>query len=214
MIPAESRMREIRTSGSTSRGVETDLWETNYAPLRKRAENAASPKGTAPAPDSTVIRGFRSLRYQRADEDRLRKASWLSPVTQDSCVLRYIGPLWKGVRHHGATPTLRKPIQAPAVRNACKGLAPVMAPFQVLLRVSSLADRSESLEYLSQCMLHASSQLFQFLAPFLADPPGPRHDGHVAGDPGNEDGRTGTRIVTAVGRAVESGGVGRIAELG
>ena len=25
MIPAESRMREIRTSGSTSRGVETDL---------------------------------------------------------------------------------------------------------------------------------------------------------------------------------------------
>ena len=27
MIPAESRMREIRTSGSTSRGVETDLWE-------------------------------------------------------------------------------------------------------------------------------------------------------------------------------------------
>ncbi len=54
VIPTESRMRETRTSGSEGRGVETDLWETNYAPPRKRAEDAAYPKGTAPAPDSTV----------------------------------------------------------------------------------------------------------------------------------------------------------------
>ena len=27
MIPLESRMRDIRTSGSEGRGVETDLWE-------------------------------------------------------------------------------------------------------------------------------------------------------------------------------------------
>jgi hypothetical protein len=51
----------IRAATYDEQGLETDLWETNYAPLRKRAENAASPKGTAPAPDSTAIQAISVL---------------------------------------------------------------------------------------------------------------------------------------------------------
>ena len=54
MIPAESRMREIRTSGSTSRGVETDLSGAGLSTTAKAMEpQAPDPTGTAPPPDST-----------------------------------------------------------------------------------------------------------------------------------------------------------------
>ena len=48
MIPTESRMREIRTSGSTSRGVETDLLGAGLSTEAKATENAPDPTGTAP----------------------------------------------------------------------------------------------------------------------------------------------------------------------
>ena len=54
MIPAESRMREIRTSGSTSRGVETDLLGAGLSTGAKAMDpKAPDPTGTAPPPDST-----------------------------------------------------------------------------------------------------------------------------------------------------------------
>ena len=56
MIPAESRMREIRTSGSMSRGVETDLLGAGLSTGAKAMEpKAPDPTGTAPPPDSTCV---------------------------------------------------------------------------------------------------------------------------------------------------------------
>ena len=43
MIPAESRMREIRTSGSTSGGVETDRMGAGLSTKRKRGQEAPDP---------------------------------------------------------------------------------------------------------------------------------------------------------------------------
>ena len=43
MIPAESRMREIRTSGSTSGGVETDRMGAGLSTKRKRGQDAPDP---------------------------------------------------------------------------------------------------------------------------------------------------------------------------
>ena len=42
-IPAESRMREIRTSGSTSGGVETDRMGAGLSTKRKRGQEAPDP---------------------------------------------------------------------------------------------------------------------------------------------------------------------------
>ena len=43
MIRAESRMREIRTSGSTSGGVETDRMGAGLSTKRKRGQDAPDP---------------------------------------------------------------------------------------------------------------------------------------------------------------------------
>ena len=43
MIPTESRMREIRTSGSTSGGVETDRMGAGLSTKRKRGPHAPDP---------------------------------------------------------------------------------------------------------------------------------------------------------------------------
>ena len=43
MIPAESRMREIRTSGSMSGGVETDRMGAGLSTKRKRGQEAPDP---------------------------------------------------------------------------------------------------------------------------------------------------------------------------
>ena len=43
MIPTESRMREIRTSGSTSGGVETDRMGAGLSTKRKHGPNAPDP---------------------------------------------------------------------------------------------------------------------------------------------------------------------------
>ena len=44
------------------------------AKARRRRNTHRTPKGTAPPPDPTVIQAFGAPRYQRADEDQLRKA--------------------------------------------------------------------------------------------------------------------------------------------
>ena len=62
MIPAESRMREIRTSGSTSGGVETDRMGAGLSTKRKRGqEKHRTLPGTAPPPDSTITRRTETL---------------------------------------------------------------------------------------------------------------------------------------------------------
>ena len=43
MIPTESRMREIRTSGSTSGGVETDRMGAGLSTKRKHGPDAPDP---------------------------------------------------------------------------------------------------------------------------------------------------------------------------
>lgn len=43
MIPAEDRMRETRTPGSTSRGAETDPWESGLSAEARVTENAPDP---------------------------------------------------------------------------------------------------------------------------------------------------------------------------
>ena len=50
MIPAESRMRKIRTSGSMSWGAEKDLLGAGLSTGAKATENAPDPTGTAPPP--------------------------------------------------------------------------------------------------------------------------------------------------------------------
>ena len=53
MIRAESRMREIRTSGSTSGGVETDHMGAGMSTKRKRGQEAPDPTRHRATPDST-----------------------------------------------------------------------------------------------------------------------------------------------------------------
>ena len=45
----------IRAATYDEQGLETDLWESDLAPPRKQAGSyTPDPKGTAPAPDSTI----------------------------------------------------------------------------------------------------------------------------------------------------------------
>ena len=61
MIPAESRMREIRTSGSTSGGVETDRMGAGLSTKRKRGQEAPDPTRHRATPRLYVRRGRRAF---------------------------------------------------------------------------------------------------------------------------------------------------------
>ncbi len=57
MIPTESRMREIRTSGSTSGGVETDRMGAGLSTEAKATDNAPDPNRHRATPRLYVRRG-------------------------------------------------------------------------------------------------------------------------------------------------------------
>ena len=60
MIPTESRMREIRTSGSTSGGVETDRMGAGLSTEAKATDNAPDPNRHRAPPDSTCAGSWSS----------------------------------------------------------------------------------------------------------------------------------------------------------
>ena len=62
MIPAESRMREIRTSGSTSGGVETDRMGAGLSTKRKRGQEAPDPTRHRATPRLYFFLYTRSIR--------------------------------------------------------------------------------------------------------------------------------------------------------